>query len=113
MSLDVYLINPHTINKDEKDYYADLNITHNCNKMAMLHKNAYEAIWGGSTEGYDKAWKVIPVVESLLTDMVLNSEKYKLVEVKDWGSYNDFLLWLINLLEELRKYPHAIIETSR
>ena len=106
MSLDIWLT------LDGETVFSD-NYTHNLGRMADV-AGIYGCIWRPEEQGFGQAGELIPHLEQGLTFMVLNSEKCKeLNPPNGWGSYNSFLLWVVEYLEACRKYPEARVEVSR
>lgn len=101
-----------------QEYYAEqelfyANITHNLGKMAQ-EAGIYLALWRPEEIGATIASDITDIVETGLTDMLVNPDKYKEFDSPNgWGIYVDFMPWIKNYLEALKKYPDAVIEVSR
>lgn len=94
-------------------YLFDANITHNLGTMAK-EAGIYEALWRPGEIGATKAADIIDVVFVGYNDMRLNPDKYKVFDSPNgWGTYDDFLPWIKDYLDALKKYPDAKIEVSR
>ena len=110
------------------------NITHNLNKMAM-EAGIYKAVWRpyelhinfdkGKEDNQDyiyefedettvKAKDVFLIIENGFRDMKKRPEHYKKFDSPNgWGLYENFIPFLSEYLDALRKYPEAIIECNR
>lgn len=103
MSLDVTIV--------DSGYSA--NITHNLNKMAAAC-GVYKAIWRPEDIPAKFAKDIIPVIEKGLIKLVLNPSEYKKYNAEnDWGKYEDFVRFVSEYLEELKKNPNSKIEVLR
>ena len=106
MSLDVHL----TLDGEEV-YWA--NITHNLNQMADK-AGIYEALWHPENIiGVKKAIDIIPIVEAGLHKLVSQPSYFKQFDAPNgWGTYKDFVPWVIDYLEALKNHPEADVYTS-
>jgi hypothetical protein len=142
MSLDVYLKSAKRVKETceccggdvfkDKTYYT-ANITHNLTKLALA-SGLYEALWRphrlredyNVSEGdYDaeynfensvkiKAKEIIPVIEKGLLRLRINPESWQQYNSSNgWGMYSHFVPFVEKYLAECKKYPNAIVETSR
>lgn len=138
MSLDVTLYEVKTLECEcgkvhelgtEEIYEA--NITHNLNKMAE-EAGIYEACWRPYQlrEEYDKDWnheeerdfaefivtksyELIDIIEKGLGDMKAKPDHYEQFNSPNgWGLYENFVPWVENYLEALKRNPNAIVVAS-
>jgi hypothetical protein len=123
MSLDIYLCKKNkvqessntedksTFNYDEILYEA--NITHNLGKMAK-EAGFYQALWRPEEIGITKAKELEPYIRKGVQEMVEKPDYYEQFNSPNgWGTYDNFLPWLVKLNRALKKYPEAFIEASR
>lgn len=140
MSLDISLYrNYHvsydggvTLEEKQEDVYSG-NITHNLGKMAE-EAGLYKALWRPYQlkEGYNipeddyeaeykyevenpvRAHEIIPIIEKGLEDMIARPAHYKTFDSPNgWGLYKNFVPFIENYLEALKKYPESFIECDR
>lgn len=109
MGLDIDLTLP---GSDEPEYST--NLTHNLAGMASA-ANIYYVLWGLGEDGvYTRAEQVYPRLQEGLSEMILHPERYEAFNATNgWGTYNDFIPWLFELIQACRKYPTAIFTSSR
>lgn len=106
MSLDVYLM-------VDGEYVYSANITHNLNAMAM-QAGFYEAMWRPEELGAKQAKDIIPLLQEGLCKLVCDPTKYKEFDSPNgWGTYKDFVPFVIEYLAACKIYPEALIEVSR
>ena len=104
MSLDI------SLNKVMEVSVVDKNITHNLSKM-WREAGVYDALY--NSEG-KKAEDVIPTLEKGLQLMIQKPSHFKQFDASNgWGTYENAVPWLAELIEEFKKYPDGIIEISR
>ena len=91
----------------------ETNITHNLGKMAKA-ADIYSVLWRPETVDVDKAEQLIAPLEEGIGKMTYDPEYYQQYDASNgWGTYEQFLPWLEELLEACKKYPNAKIEVSR
>jgi len=140
MSLDVTLYRNYHVSYDEgktlepqREFLYSSNITHNLGKMADA-AGLYEALWRPYQlkEGYDipednykaeweyedanpvRAYEISPIIEKGLEDMKKRPKHYeKFNSSNGWGMYHDFVPWIEQYLEALKKYPESFVECDR
>lgn len=117
MSLDISLYDkvcPHCGAKtDETICLFDANITHNLNKMAEAAGFYYE-VWRPDDIDIEEAGDIIHALTTGIEDMEARPYYYRKYDSPNgWGTYDNFLPWLKELLEVCNKYPNAKIEVSR
>jgi hypothetical protein len=106
MSLDVYL------NKDGVEVF-EANITHNLGRMAD-EAGIYEALWGPQEIGITKAAQLIEPLRAGLHRMVDESDRFRGFDAENgWGTYDDFLPWIVRYLAACQNYPEADVKVSR
>lgn len=124
MSLDVYLTgeirkahcrcacgHEHEIEQVEEFYNA--NITHNLNRMAT-EAGIYEVLWRPEKVGITKAQQLIEPLEKGLALMRSDRVRFeKFNATNGWGTYEQFIPWLINYLDACRRHPEASVRVSR
>lgn len=109
MSLDIYFKQIPT----EPILVHEQNITHNLGKMADA-AGLYKALWRPEEIGLKKAKELIPYLEVGIKTMRHEPEKFKHLSAENgWGTYEQFLPWLDELLLKCKKYPEATITVSR
>jgi len=108
MSLDIWLTNPGT---DEEVYSA--NITHNLTTVAS-EAGIYGCLWRPEENEITKAEHLIEPLENGLSLLKLLPDHYRSFDSPNgWGTYDDFVPWLENLLEACITYPGADVNTNR
>ena len=106
MSLDVTL----KLNGDEV-YSA--NITHNLNVMAK-EAGIYKELWRPEEVGATHARQLIEPLKAGLCKMVSDPVLYEsLNSPNGWGTYENFLPWVVEYLKACMLNPDAIIEVDR
>ena len=109
MSLDIYFIDP------TPTYFSQVhwqNITHNLNLMADA-AGFYEHIWHPDLVGVKTANDLIEPLIKGLEDMKKRPDYFKQFGARNgWGTYDQFIPWLEELLSKCKEYPEAIIEVS-
>lgn len=105
---------PVVLNHEEETnevFYA--NITHNLGTMAQ-HLGIYECLWRPDENGYKKAHEIIYPLEQAIALMENSPDFYKQFDAKNsWGTYDQFLPWLKNLLKACEENQDADIEIWR
>ena len=86
------------------------NITHNLNKMAEA-AGIYNALWhpaqGMTAAELEKAIKPAMLV------MYDSPDRFKLFDAANgWGTYDDFMPWLEELLNACADHPNAIVSSD-
>lgn len=89
------------------------NITHNLINMADA-AGLYMCLWYPSDIGIYKASQLIPLLEKGIKDMEKNPEMFKEFNAPNgWGTYEQFLPWLKELLAACQEYPNSNVYLSR
>lgn len=110
MSLDFIL--RYEIDGNELEVFSS-NMTHNLNKMADK-AGIYYALWRPDEKGYKKASDIIPLLESGLEDLKSRPEYFKTFNAPNgWGMYEDFVLFVEDILASCKQYQNADIIVSR
>ena len=107
MSLTVYLneVSLHTI--------YDRNITHNLGDMAKA-ANIYLVLWRPEELGIKKASELISPLEEGLAVLRSDPEKFKKFNAANgWGTYDEFVAFVEDYLNECKEHPNATVEVSR
>lgn len=111
MSLDIDLLDPSAIYEADPLYEA--NITHNLTPMANK-AGIYKCLWRPEENGFETAGQLIEPLKRAIEIMQSNPEEFRKLDAKNgWGTYDQFLPWLIELLENCEAYPMALIESDR
>lgn len=109
MSLDIDLIDP-TATYDTEPLY-ECNITHNLCKMAY-EAGIYEALWHPEKINAKYAKDIIKIVEKGLNDLKSRPKYFQQFNSSNgWGMYENFVLFVENLLEALKEYPDSKIQS--
>lgn len=107
MSLDVALI------RTQPTEVFSANITHNLGNMAN-EAGIYEHLWRPEEISIHLAGELIKPLEAGLRLMKQDPERFKKFNAKNgWGLYENFIPWIEKYIKACKKYPDAIIETSR
>ena len=94
-------------------YLMSYNITHNLNTMADKC-GLYEVLWQPDENGYVKGKDIIDKLETGLKDLKNRPDYYKQFNSKNgWGVYENFVIFVENVLNGCKEYPNFIIEVSR
>jgi len=91
---------------------ADVNITHNLNKMADA-VGLYEVLWKPDEIGITIASQMIPSLEKGIKKLREDPEKYKAFNAPNgYGNYEDFVRFCDSVLHWCNKYPDSMIEAN-
>ncbi len=112
MSLTIWLATKCCSECGHSETFFTANMTHNVAAMAE-EAGVYDAIWYPDASNITTANELISPLENAVKDMMDKPDKYKALRVNEWGTYEDFLPWLIRLLVECRLHPDAEIGVSR
>ena len=102
MGLDISLV--------KVEYLLDMNITHN---LVPMWKEAgiYAALY--NSDGLD-ARDVFPELVDGLTDMILYPDKYKALNSPNgWGTYENAVRWLAELVKGFEEHSSSRIMISK
>lgn len=85
-------------------------VTHNMRHMA-LEAGIYTILWHPEENGYKTAGDIVEILEKGVSDMRDRPDHYKQFDpANGWGSYDDFLPWLEEVLECCKKNHDAELE---
>lgn len=117
MSLDIYFTEKKTcpncshILTDGAEVFLK-NITHNLGQMAY-EAGFYEQLWHPERTDVVTASQLGLHIEKGIKELESNPEKYKQFSAANgWGTYEQFIPWLKELLQACREYPDSIVKTS-
>jgi len=97
---------------EENEDVFDCNITHNLCKMAK-EAGIYTKLWHPEEEGITKAQEWINPLIMALADMRDRPDHFKKFDAPNgWGTYDDFVPWLQELLDACQAHPDAFIYVS-
>ena len=103
MSLDIWLTakRPVTV--------FDANITHNLGKMAD-EAGIYDVLWHPEENDIKTAEQLIEPLRMAIENMEATPERYKQFDASNgWGTYEQFLPQLKELLDACKKNPDATV----
>jgi len=107
MSLDIILI------ATRPTVIFDANVTHNLNKMAEA-AGVYQALWRPEEIGVTHAADLIHPLRTGLLKLKTAPSKYrKLNPANGWGSYDNLVKVVEDLLNACTDNPDATVEVSR
>lgn len=108
MSLDIGLIVTTALRKD----VLDANITHNLADMAHA-AGIYDCLWRPRESGVKYGRDLIAPLETGLKKMKDDPAYFRRFDAKNgWGTYDDFMPWLENVLAQCKEYPDGEVEVS-
>lgn len=118
MSLDIYFREKkncpnccHILNDGQVVF--DKNITHNLGRMAA-EAGFYKQLWRPEETDVVYASQLGFHIEKGIHELESNPEKYRPLSASNgWGTYEQFVPWLKELLQACKDYPDAIISVSR
>lgn len=89
------------------------NITHNLGQMADA-AGFYKQLWRPEETDVVTASQLGLHIEKGIKELESNPDKYKEFSASNgWGTYEQFLPWLRELLQACKEYPDAIVSVSR
>jgi hypothetical protein len=109
MSLDFHLEN------DQGEPLAHFNITHNLNIMAD-EAGIYECLWRPEEQDppITTAAQCVPLLQAGLTTLKAGPHKFRLLSAKNgWGTYEQFVPWVEEVLAACEANPDAFVSASR
>lgn len=110
MSLDITLYEGEEI--DGNEVYST-NVTHNLGNMAS-EAGIYNYLWRAPENNINNAKQLILPLTKAIEDMELKPSLYDPLSAKNgWGTYEQFIPWLKELLQACKDYPNARIDTNR
>lgn len=117
MSLDIYFYEqqkcPHCgLDIGEPKCVFDKNITHNLGNMAK-EAGFYKELWHPEDQN-TTARQLGDAIEAGIEKMKADPQRFKEFDASNgWGTYEQFLPWLSELLRACREYPDATLSASR
>jgi len=125
MSLDVCLTGPetektcictdcgHEHTRKQSETLFESNITHNLNTMAEA-AGIYQALWRPEELNATTAEQLIAPLTEGLKLLRAEPEKFKAFDAKNgWGTYEQFIPWVVQYLEACKEHPLATVKVSR
>lgn len=104
MSLDISLVS-----EDGGEDYTS-NITHNLGNMAKA-LGIYECLWHPAAHNIDYAENLIEPLSIAIHKMTEDPDEYRKYDaINRWGTYEDFLPWLEDLLKACIENPKHSVE---
>lgn len=89
------------------------NITHNLIRMAD-RADLYKCLWHPDQNGFKHVRDIIPNLEAGIALMKAEPETFKPLSASNgWGTYEQFIPWLEELLFACKQHPDAEIRVSR
>lgn len=89
------------------------NITHNLNRMAVK-AGFYDALWRGDESDIKNPKQLAEAIIPGLQHMIDNPAAYIPFNAENgWGTYDQFVPWLKELVEACKEFPDAEIHWSR
>jgi hypothetical protein len=108
MSLSIYLNDPQT----GEELYSS-NITHNLGKMADA-ADIYYHLWRPEEINMEFAHQIEEALVAGISHLATNKDFYEQFNSPNgWGMYDHFLMFCVNYLKAIKKYPSAKIEACR
>jgi hypothetical protein len=107
MSLDLTLEEPQIVS------VASHNITHNLSGMAH-ELNIYELLWHPEKNRIKTARQLINPLRVAIAEMEEDPARFKAYSSPNgWGTYEDFLPWLKEVLKSCEEHPKAGVRADR
>lgn len=92
---------------------ASHNITHNLIQMAEAC-GLYMCLWRPEEMNLTKASELIPLVEEGLARLKAEPERFKKLDSPNgWGTYENFVRFVEDVLQSCKDYPDAKISACR
>ena len=111
MSLDIYL--EYEVEPGQWKEVYSCNITHNLNTMAEA-AGFYQELWRGDECGVETAGELAPHLNAGINKFKANPDKYRNYDSPNgWGTFDNFLPWLVDLYLACREYPSAHVTQCR
>lgn len=107
MSLDIYL------ETEDRHELFHTNITHNLNIMAQKAA-LYYPLWRPEEIGITTVTQLVGPLTYGIAKLTTRPSYFKMFDAANgWGTYDQFLPWLRNLLAACERYPKAFVRASR
>ncbi len=88
---------------------VNFNITHNLTTMAEK-AGIYKILWRPQENGYFRAQDILPELKQGIHKMIKEADYFKQFEAENgWGTYNNFLPWLIDVYTACVENPESLI----
>lgn len=92
---------------------GDFNITHNLGRMADA-AGIYRVLWRPEEIGVTRAGQMIEALRLGLEKLRDDPVRYRECDAENgWGTYDQFVPWVAEVLATCIAYPEAIVEASR
>lgn len=89
------------------------NITHNLGRMAE-EAGFYHAVWRPEENGIERAGQIVEPLVRGIQLMKADPQRFRPLSAENnWGTYEQFLPWCVELLDACKKYPQAKVWASR
>jgi hypothetical protein len=112
MSLDVDLYTPEADGREEWVHYT-ANITHNLGRMAE-EAEIYGVVWRPEENGITTAGQLIAPLSAAIVRMRLDPERFKKLDSPNgWGTYENFLPWIVKYYDACVANPQAHVRADR
>jgi len=111
MSLDITFYKPNSVPDNREEAHWQ-NITHNLGPMAA-EAGIYDCLWHGPANGFKTAGSLIEPLTKGLGEMIKDPARFKAFDASNkWGTYDQFVPWLSELLKACTEYPDCEISVS-
>lgn len=88
----------------------ETNITHNLGKM-FRDAGVYDILWHGDDR---RAGEQVAALEAAVTMMEADPERFSALSASNgWGTYEQALPWLREVVTAFKEYPDATLRCSR
>lgn len=110
MSLDLHL--ERSCSHCGSSYEHWRHITHNLGKMADA-VGLYDPLWHPKENGIDTAKQLIAPLEAGIARLRADPKRFRRLAAKNsWGTYDEFVPWLEELLVACREHPECAVRVS-
>jgi len=107
MSLDIWL------EEEVVTRVVSMNITHNLAEMAE-EAGIYECLWRPAEVGVSVGADLIAPLDRAVAEMTADPDRFRKFDAPNgWGTYDDFLPWLEELLQGCKDHPNARVRVCR
>jgi len=107
MSLDIWL------EEEVVTEVVSMNITHNLAEMAE-EAGIYECLWRPAEVGASVGADLIAPLDRAVAEMTADPDRFRKFDAPNgWGTYDDFLPWLEELLQGCKDHPNARVRVCR
>jgi len=113
MSLNLHLIADPCPHCGRADEVLDFNITHNLNRMAE-EAGVYDVLWRPEENGVKLAVQLVKPLEAAIEMMMADPSRFQAHDAPNgWGTFEQFLPWLVKVLHACRAHPEAEVRAGR